>query len=77
MKSKLTQDVNESISEDAITSLLHANNEDFSFVRDSVITAVNTVMSSEIPSEKLAEAKEKSQRAEKRFRAVKVFVSGN
>ena len=59
VKSKLTQDVNESISEDAITSLLHANNEDFSFVRDSVITAVNTVMSSEIPSEKLAEAKEK------------------
>lgn len=59
VKNKLTQDVNESVSEDAIKSLLHANNEDFSFVRDSVITAVNTVMSSEIPSEKLAEAKDK------------------
>ncbi|MBT2574380.1 HD family phosphohydrolase [Bacillus sp. ISL-51] len=59
VKNKLTQDVNESISEGTIEALLHANNEDFSFVRDSVITAVNTVMSSEIPSEKLAEAKGK------------------
>lgn len=62
VKDKLTSDVNDSISEDSIKTLLKADSEDFSFVRDTVITAVNTVMSSEIPSDKLSDAKDKVEK---------------
>ncbi len=63
VKNKLTSDVNDSISEDSIKTLLKADSEDFSFVRDTVITAVNTVMSSEIPSDKLSDAKDKVEKS--------------
>lgn len=59
VKNKLTSDVNDSISEDTIKTLLKADSEDFSFVRDTVITTVNSVMSNEIPSDKLSAAKDK------------------
>ncbi|MCY7867485.1 cyclic-di-AMP phosphodiesterase PgpH [Bacillus spizizenii] len=62
VKNKLTSDVNDSISEDSIKTLLKADSEDFSFVRDTVITAVNTVMSSEISSDKLSDAKDKVEK---------------
>ncbi|MBU8788381.1 HDIG domain-containing protein [Bacillus glycinifermentans] len=56
---KLTSDVTDFLSRDSVKSLLKASDGELSMTRDSVITAVNDVMSEEISAGKLDEAKEK------------------
>ncbi|MFN2745284.1 MULTISPECIES: HD family phosphohydrolase [Bacillus] len=58
VEEKLTSDVTDSLSEDSVKNLLRASDGELSMTQDSVITAVNDVMSKEIPAGKLDEAKE-------------------
>lgn len=58
VEEKLTSDVTDSLSQDSVKHLLRASDGELSMTQDSVITAVNDVMSKEIRAGKLDEAKE-------------------
>ncbi|MDA1474795.1 HD family phosphohydrolase [Bacillus changyiensis] len=58
VEDKLTSDVTDSLSEKSVQKLLNASDGELSMTQDSVITAVNDVMSKEIPAGKLESARE-------------------
>ncbi|UAL51077.1 MULTISPECIES: HD family phosphohydrolase [Metabacillus] len=58
LKDKLTSDIREKIPDDAFRALLDSSDNELAIAKDSIITAVNRVMSDEIPLQKQDEAKD-------------------
>ncbi|MEC2076518.1 HD family phosphohydrolase [Metabacillus fastidiosus] len=57
LQKKLTSSINERIPEDVFETLLAAKNDELKMAKDAVVTAVNNIMSKEIPIVQLTEAK--------------------
>lgn len=61
LQKKLTTSINDKISEDVFKTLLSTTNDDLKIAKDAVVTAVNNIMSKEIPIVQLTEAKNQVQ----------------
>ncbi|MED4530761.1 HD family phosphohydrolase [Metabacillus fastidiosus] len=57
LQKKLTSSINERIPENVFETLLAAKNDELKMAKDAVVTAVNNIMSKEIPIVQLTEAK--------------------
>ncbi|MGG3798170.1 HD family phosphohydrolase [Metabacillus fastidiosus] len=57
LQKKLTSSINERIPENVFDTLLAAKNDELKMAKDAVVTAVNNIMSKEIPIVQLTEAK--------------------
>lgn len=57
LKEKLTAEIREEIPDDAFAALLNSTDNELSIARDAIVTAVNRVMSDEIPLQKQEDAK--------------------